>query len=106
MFQTISMKQLEKILDSGRGYLLVDVRDEEDYRNGHLEGAINLPYEEIFRAPEVLPFDRTIIVYCARGSSSMLAARELEQMGYEVINTYGGLSYYRGRHYTAFRESI
>ena len=101
MFQTISMKQLEKILDSGEDYVLVDVRDEEDYRNGHLEGAVNLPLEELHRAAEVLPMNRMIIVYCAHGSSSMLAARELDQMGYEVINTYGGLSYYRGRHFTA-----
>ena len=102
MFQNISMRQLEKILDTGGDhYILVDVRENEEYRRGHLEGAVNLPYEELLRAPELLPKDKIILVYCAHGSNSMLAARELSGMGYRTVNVYGGLMYYRGRHMTA-----
>ena len=102
MFQNISMRQLERILDTGGDhYILVDVRENEEYRRGHLEGAVNLPYEELFWAPELLPKDKIILVYCAHGSNSMLAARELSGMGYRTVNVYGGLMYYRGRHMTA-----
>lgn len=102
MFQNISMRQLERILDTGGDhYILVDVRENEEYRRGHLEGAVNLPYEELLRAPEQLPKDKIILVYCAHGSNSMLAARELSAMGYRTVNVYGGLMYYRGRHMTA-----
>ena len=101
MFQNISMRQLERILDAGGGhYILVDVRENEEYRRGHLEGAVNLPYEELFRAPELLSKDKIILVYCAHGSNSMLAARELSGIGYRTVNVYGGLMYYRGRHMT------
>ena len=101
MFQNISMRQLEGILDAGGNhYILVDVRENEEYRRGHLEGAVNLPYEELFRAPELLSKDKIILVYCAHGSNSMLAARELSGMGYRTVNVYGGLMYYRGRHMT------
>ncbi len=99
MFQTISMRQLEEVLNRGGDFVLLDVRDREEYGRGHLEGAVNLPFSEIERADEIFSRDQEIIVYCAHGSNSLLAARELSRMGFRVINTYGGLSYYRGRHF-------
>ena len=101
MFQTISMKQLEEILNRGGDFILLDVRDREEYGRGHLEGAVNLPLSEIEQADEMFSRDQKIIVYCAHGSNSILAARELSKMGFHAVNTYGGLSYYRGRHFVS-----
>ena len=116
MFQTISMKQLEEMLErrsraktgnSGQNgnFVLLDVRSREEYEMGHLQGAVNLPYHELesleYRQrsiPELMGYG-PVVVYCGYGSHSMMAARILERMGYEVINTSGGLSYYRGRHF-------
>lgn len=103
MFQTISMRQLESIIDQGGDFVLLDVREPEEFAAGHLEGAVNLPLGDIRRAPEFLSRDRIIFVYCTHGGSSIQAARELDRMGYRAVNAYGGLSYYRGRH---FREEI
>ena len=46
----------------------------------------------------MLPAGRRIIVYCAYGGHSMMAARYLDSRGYPVTNANGGLSYYRGTH--------
>ena len=54
MFQTISMRQLEEILNRGGDFVLLDVRDREEYERGHLEGAVNLPLSEIEQADEIV----------------------------------------------------
>ena len=65
MAGTISREELRGELDRGDDLLLVDVLGAEYFRHSHLPGAINLPLEEIERAPQVLP-DRgaRIVVYC------------------------------------------
>lgn len=101
MFQTISMRQLEELLDGTRTFTLLDVRQEAEYERSHLEGAVNLPLAKIETASLVIPKERPVIVYCAYGGQSLMAARALANLGYEVINTSGGLNYYRGTHLTA-----
>ena len=120
MFRTISMKQLEVMLDDrarrenggasrSGDFVLLDVREPEEYRQRHLQGAVNLPYAELEYLADYgenltsLPRGKMIVVYCGMGSHSMMAARILDRMGYNVINTSGGLSYYRGRHLTGER---
>lgn len=98
MFQTISMRQLEELLDGERTFTLLDVRQEAEFERSHLEGAVNLPLCKIEMAPIMIPKSVPVIVYCAYGGQSLMAARSLWGQGYEVINTSGGLYYYRGTH--------
>ena len=49
MFQNISADRLETLLDQGRAFTLADVREPEEYREGHLAGAVNLPVQQIFK---------------------------------------------------------
>ncbi len=71
-------------------YVLVDVREPEEYARGHLEGSINLPPSEIMNGAAALkdiPKDANIIVYCITGSRSNVSMRFLSDMGYtNVIN--------------------
>lgn len=61
----ISREELREKLDRGDAFVLVDVLGEPYYKHSHLPGAINLPLEEIERAPDVLPDrDAEIVVYC------------------------------------------
>ena len=101
MFQTISMRQLEELLDRGGMFTLVDVRDREEYARGHLTGAVNLPFSELLDGIGAVPKNLPVVLYCAYGGQSMMAARQLDAMGYQAVNAFGGLSYYRGRHFTA-----
>lgn len=79
-----------------RGGIIVDVRNPGEFASGHIPMAINVPYEHIKDGNYNLPKGRWIIVYCARGVSSMKAALILAEAGYKVINTIGGLAQYEG----------
>lgn len=66
-------------------YLLVDVRDPSEYKEGHIPTAINIPSETFAAGSGVLPKEKKIIVYCNTGSRSHLAYRKLIQLAYPEI---------------------
>ena len=97
-----SIDDVRSRLSNGGGYTLLDVREREEYREGHLHGAISLPrgFLEI-RIEEAVPSkDTPIIAYCAGGTRSLLAAKQLREMGYSnVISMTGGYSAWKGAGY-------
>lgn len=94
-FETIRAKDVEMYI--GRpGTLIVDIRDEDDYRRGHIPSAMNIPYIEFDNWKKSISFGLLLILYCDRGNLSLLLARELSREGYQVKNIYGGLNAYRG----------
>lgn len=85
----ISFKEFEK-MDMKSG-ILIDVRSPQEYREGHLKGAILIPeYEIIKRCKNELPEkDQLIVLYCEAGMRSRKARRKLRRMGYtNVYNIY------------------
>lgn len=98
MWFMISGAQLEQYLDEDRVIWLVDLRDREDYRQGHIRGAVNIPYEELWDRVEELPTDQLLVFYCYRGPRSMMAARKLARRGYQAADVCGGMEAYRGKH--------
>lgn len=93
MFQNISADRLETLLDQGRAFTLADVREPEEYREGHLAGAVNLPVQQILKITEQSGFfedpekflgisrKQPVIVYCSHGGRGMQAARLLSGPG-------------------------
>ncbi|MBX7073332.1 MAG: FAD-dependent oxidoreductase [Pirellulales bacterium] len=77
-----------------RPYLL-DVRTAEEFAEGHLPGAINLPVDELRQRSGELPKDRPIVAYCQVGQRGYLATRLLRQRGFDVVNLSGGYKTYR-----------
>lgn len=80
-------------LDRGERFFLVDTREESEWRNGHLPGAIHLGKGIIERDVErVIPDKQArIVLYCGGGFRSALAADNLQKMGYtNVISMVGG----------------
>jgi phage shock protein E len=77
-----------------RGAVVIDVRTPEEFREGHWEGAKNIPHTEIEqRAGEVgAEKDRSIVVYCKSGRRSEMAQGVLTQLGYKNVVNGGGLS--------------
>lgn len=73
--------------------VILDVRTQEEFDDGHLPDALCLPNEEITDTPpEILPdFDQPILVYCRSGSRSEQAARKLAAMGYTDVTDLGGV---------------
>ncbi|GFO65630.1 rhodanese-like domain-containing protein [Geomonas paludis] len=78
--------QLKQILAEKKdGYVLVDVRDEFEFAEGHIEGAINIPAETFAAKSGVLPKEKGIIVYCNSGGRSYSAYRKLTKLAYPSI---------------------
>ncbi len=80
-------------LDDG-GALVLDVRDPMEYKRDHVDGARNLPLDEIRDRLDQLTKDRPIWTYCFVGQRSYYAARALSQYGFDVKNISGGFKTY------------
>lgn len=98
MWYLISAADLEQYLDEGRGICLVDIRDRDSYEQSHIRGAINIPGEELMGRLGELSGGCLIVLYCYHGPNSMLAARRLSELGYQVADVYGGILAYRGKY--------
>lgn len=93
--ETISAKMLDYYV--GRSdTIIIDLRDREEYRAGHVRGAVNIPYEE-FDENEDFPRRKILVLYCDRGGASMMAAKQLARRGYQTRSVIGGFQAYRGR---------
>lgn len=66
------------------GALLLDVRTPEEFADGHIDGARNLPIDRLDGELGTLPRDKTIVVYCASGARSNAAAQTLHGAGFDV----------------------
>ena len=80
-------------MDTEDGYIILDVRAQDEYDQGHIPGAIVIPHTEIeTRAEEELTDkDQQILVYCRSGRRSKLAADALLELGYTNIKEFGGI---------------
>lgn len=89
---------IRNILQEAMNYggVIVDVRTKEEFEQGHIPMAMNLPLEEIQAESVSLPKEKVILVYCKNGGKSAMAASVLGNMGYRVINTVGGITAYKG----------
>jgi rhodanese-related sulfurtransferase len=71
--------------------VVVDVREPEEYKQGHVPGALNLPQAELASRLDELPHDRPLTMICRSGARSLRAAQFLRQVCFEqVINVQGG----------------
>ena len=93
VYVNITAEEAKQIMDSEEGYIILDVRTQEEYDQGHIPGAILIPDMEIeARAEEELnDKDQLILVYCRSGRRSKLAAEALVELGYANIKEFGGI---------------
>ena len=75
--------------EKGAAYLL-DVRNPSEYRLDHIEGAVNIPLDELRDRMGEVPKDQEVWAYCAVGQRSYYAARALSQYGYDIKTLSGG----------------
>ncbi len=76
-----------------KDYLLVDVRQPQEYRKGHIPGARLLPLPDLAQNMDGLPADKALVLYCHSGGRSMAAAALLEEEGFggPLYNLSGGM---------------
>ena len=78
----------------GESAVYLDVREPNEWNLGHLPGAMHIPRGTLETKVEaVVPRDRKVVIYCAGGNRSALAADTLQQMGYtDVVSMSGGFT--------------
>lgn len=81
--------------DRGEGAYLLDVRSPQEYSEGHVPGAINIPVDELRSRLDELPRRRQIAAYCQVGQRGYLATRILIQAGFSTANIGGGYKTYQ-----------
>jgi rhodanese-related sulfurtransferase len=72
-----------------QGALLLDVRTAEEFAGGHIEGAINIPVQNLEARLSEVPKERALVVYCRSGGRSARAMRMLKEKGYTVFDLGG-----------------
>lgn len=93
VYVNITAEEAKEIMDTEEGYVILDVREQDEYDAGHISGAILIPYTQIeAKANEMLPDkDQLILVYCRSGRRSKIAAEALAELGYTNIKEFGGI---------------
>ena len=92
-YEQISGAEAKALMDSERGYIIIDARTQEEYDQGHIPGAILIPEYEIADRAEKELHDKNqlILVYCRSGRRSKIAAEELVKLGYTNVKEFGGI---------------
>ena len=101
-FETIPAKDLDLLIHK-KNCFIIDLRMPDEYMERHIKGAVNIPYHRLGNCRS-LPDDMELVLYCERGSVSMIAAREVAEQGYHAKSVVGGIHAYRGRYLESFRQ--
>ena len=93
VYLNITAQQAKEIMDTQTGYIILDTRTQEEYDEGHIPGAINIPNEDIGtnEIPRLPQKDQRIYVYCRSGNRSKQASEKLVALGYTDIVEIGGI---------------
>ncbi len=90
--KTIDAKEAKKMMENQEN-LVVDVREKEEYENGHIPNAILIPLSDIDNIKNKIPNkNTTIMLYCQSGKRALEAAEILIDKGYQNVYTFGGIS--------------
>ncbi len=92
-YYRISAEVAHEMMVSESGYVILDVREEWEYNEAHITGAVLLPVTQIIeKADEILPDkNQKIFVYCRSGNRSLNASADLAALGYTNVWEFGGI---------------
>ena len=107
-YQQISQDEAVRIMEEESDYIIVDVRRQDEYAEGHIPGAINVPNEDItdVEPPELPDKDQILLVYCRSGNRSKEASEKLAEIGYTNVYEFGGIIDWKGYIVTEEMENM
>jgi rhodanese-related sulfurtransferase len=82
---------LKRWMGEEKSLFILDIRSNEAFREGHIDGAVSIPFSRLEEQYHNLPFDRLIIVVDERGFRSFIAACYLARKGFEMTRLFGGM---------------
>ena len=86
----------EKLSGYQKDCLLLDVREEDEYAQGHIPGAINIPLSGLHNRIKELMKDKSVLVICLTGGRAKVAAKLLNEKGFNVKIMVGGMNSWKG----------
>ena len=97
-YHQITQEEAKEMMTKDDGHIIVDVRRQDEYDEGHIPGAVLIPNESITdKQPEQLPdLNQVILIYCRSGRRSKEASQKLADMGYTNIYEFGGINTWNG----------
>ena len=107
LMNPIQAEELDRLIESGEEFQLLDVREIKEFQGGTIQGAENYPVDELREFLEDIPCDMKTVVFCEVGLRGYVASRILMQSGFDqVYNLIGGMRTYRlvGKHNFNFRH--
>lgn len=91
--KSISINTLQEWQRAGDDFMLVDVREDFEHEH-HNIGGINIPLSNIIEQKHLLPINKKIVFYCAKGIRSLIAIQKLELKGWTMLyNLEGGVGH-------------
>ena len=86
-YRRISVEEAAEM--QGKGALVVDVRNQDEWDGGHVKGALHIPVDDVLmEADEKLPKDRDLLLICEAGVRSGLGCEMLSALGYDQEHIY------------------
>lgn len=94
----ITQSEAAELMKTENGYIILDVRTQEEFRQGHIPNAICIPNESITNKeiPQLPDKDQLILVYCRSGNRSKTASQKLANIGYTNVREFGGINNWTG----------
>ena len=99
-FELINSKDMDGYINN-KNALIIDIRDKEIYEKGHIKGAINIPMDDLEMDYSMMPKNMILVLYCESGGTSILAAKELFDIGYVSRALLGGIKEYSGKYFVS-----
>lgn len=92
-YEQITPSEAKILMDTESNYIILDVRTEEEFNEGHIAGAVLIPDYEINSKAQSILTDKgqLILVYCRSGRRSKLASEALVALGYTNVKEFGGI---------------
>jgi rhodanese-related sulfurtransferase len=91
-FETVACKTLDAKQNAGENVFVLDVREPDEFKAGHIEGAVNIPIRTLMKNLDKLPKDKaaSIAVVCKSGIRAAYATMALKLMGYTNVKDVAG----------------
>ncbi len=104
--RTVSAAEAKQLIDGSRPPFILDVRQPEEFKGGHIPNAVLVPLNELGNQMGKLPKDVDILTVCRSGARSSAAARLLAEQGFRVVNLRGGMMAWEGAGYKIKRGNL
>jgi rhodanese-related sulfurtransferase len=97
-YNVLNMSKAQVNIENDSSIHVIDVRTPEEYRSGHIPGAVNVPLDRPEKITSVVKnMDEPVYVYCMSGSRSSAAANYFSRLGYTNVTNIGGIGGWRGK---------